>query len=349
MSGLGERVLGGADDQAAHQGGIAEADLGLGRMDIDVDQVRRHLEEERQDGMAVVRQEVAIGPADRAVEQLVAHRPAVDEEVLGLGIGAVEGRQADVAGQAQALALGVDRQRILGEVAAEDRREAAQARLEQLALGGRQVQEIALAVAEDEADPVVRHGEPCQGVARLHLLGPGGLEELEARGCRVEEVAHLDPGAAAERRRLHSALAPAFDGEAPGLAGVGGARRAAGDGHAADRPDRRQRLAAETEGRDVDQIVLGQLRGRMALDGERQFLRRHPVAVVAHREIASPAVAQYRLDVPGARVEGVLQQFLEGGGRPLDHLAGGDAVDQGFRQQAQAHDAVSSVRAAVCR
>jgi hypothetical protein len=81
----------------------------------------------------------------------------------------------------------------------------------------------------------------------------------------------------------------------------------------------------------MDQVVFGQLGGGVALDGQGQLLRRHAVAVVADREIAAPAVPQHRFDVAGARVEGVLQQLLEGGRRPLDHLAGGDAVDQGLR------------------
>ena len=34
----GQGVAQAADDQAAHQGRVAEAHLGLGRMDVDVDQ-----------------------------------------------------------------------------------------------------------------------------------------------------------------------------------------------------------------------------------------------------------------------------------------------------------------------
>ena len=37
MPALGQRLADGADDQAAHQPGIAKAYIGLGRMDIDVD------------------------------------------------------------------------------------------------------------------------------------------------------------------------------------------------------------------------------------------------------------------------------------------------------------------------
>jgi hypothetical protein len=72
----------GADDQPAHQRGVAEAHLGLGRMDVDVDRVGRQLEEERHHGVAVARQEILVGAAHRALQQPIAHRPAVDEEIL---------------------------------------------------------------------------------------------------------------------------------------------------------------------------------------------------------------------------------------------------------------------------
>src|SRR3546814_8257043 len=87
-------MLAGGDDEAAHQARIAEAHLGLGRMHVHVDLLGRQLDEERHQGMAVAREEVLIGAADGAVEQLVAHRTAVHEEILVLRVAAVERRQA---------------------------------------------------------------------------------------------------------------------------------------------------------------------------------------------------------------------------------------------------------------
>ena len=78
-----ERVAQAPDDQAAHQAGIAEADLGLGRVDVDVDLGRVELDVEGGDRMAVAGQEVGVGGAQRAVQQPVAHRAAVDEQILG--------------------------------------------------------------------------------------------------------------------------------------------------------------------------------------------------------------------------------------------------------------------------
>ena len=101
MPGGGERVAQGADDQAAHQRRVAEPHLGLGRMDVDVDLVRRAVEKQRDHRMAVAREHVLIGAAHRADQQFVAHRPAVDDEILVARQGAVEGRQADQPGQAE--------------------------------------------------------------------------------------------------------------------------------------------------------------------------------------------------------------------------------------------------------
>jgi len=41
-----------------------------------------------------------------------------------------------------------------------------------------------------------------------------------------------------------------------------------------------------------------------------------------------------RFDGRGPRIEGVLHQFLEDGGRTLHHLAGGELVDEGVGEDA---------------
>ena len=49
---------------------------------------------------------------------------------------------------------------------------------------------------------------------------------------------------------------------------------------------------------------------------------------------AWPPAVQRHLDPAGAGVDRVLDQLLDHRGRPLDHLAGGDAVGDGFGQAA---------------
>ena len=71
VTGSGQGMAQGADNQATDKGGIAEADLGLGRMDIDVDLVGRQLDIQRHDRMTVTGEEVLIGPAHGTAEQRV--------------------------------------------------------------------------------------------------------------------------------------------------------------------------------------------------------------------------------------------------------------------------------------
>jgi hypothetical protein len=146
--------------------------------------------------------------------------------------------------------------------------------------------------------------------------------------------------------RFHRPLPAALDNQAPGLrvraAGIArppGATdvRAAGHGQARDRADRGQRLAAEAERGDVHQIVAGQLGGGVALDRQPDLLGGHAATVVGHRNERAPALAQVDVDVARAGVEGVLDQLLDRGRRTLDHLAGGNPVDQSFGQPADRH------------
>ena len=111
------------------------------------------------------------------------------------------------------------------------------------------------------------------------------------------------------------------------LAGV-----ARGDGEPRHRADRGQRLAAKAERTDLQQIVAVELGGGVALDREREVGARHAGAVVGNADQPAPAAVGRDLDPRGAGVERVLDQFLDHARRALDHLAGGDAVDQWFRK-----------------
>ena len=339
VAGLGEGMLERADDQPAHQAGVAEAHLGLGRVHVDVDGVGRKLEEQRHHGVAVARQEIGIGPAQGAVDQLVAHRAAIDEQVLRLGVAPIEGRQPGVAGEAHALALGVDRQGVVGEAVAHHRGEALEPGVEQAALDGGEAQHAPLVGAQAEGGRRVDHGEAADRVGGVADLGARRLEELEPHRRGVEQLAHLDPGAGGQGGGLDRALGAALDGDRPGLIRPFGA---AGDGQAADPADRRQRLAAEPQGGDVHQIVVvGQLRGGVALDRQGEGLGVHAVAVVGDADQAATAVVEHHVDAPGAGVDGVLDQLLDRRGGALDDLAGGDAVDRGGGQDADGGHGVS--------
>ena len=105
---------------------VAEAHFGLGRMHVDVDLARVERDEQRQQRMAVARQIVGVGRAHRAEQKFVAHRPAVDEQILRQRIGARQRRQTGEAFEAYALALGLDGNGVGAEVGAEHVAEAGQ-------------------------------------------------------------------------------------------------------------------------------------------------------------------------------------------------------------------------------
>lgn len=68
--------------------------------------------------MPTIEQHVTVGLTHSVGDQLVAHCAAIDEEVLQVCLATREGRQPDPAPQAQAVALDVDRQRLLHEARA---------------------------------------------------------------------------------------------------------------------------------------------------------------------------------------------------------------------------------------
>jgi hypothetical protein len=187
----------------------------------------------------------------------------------------------------------------------------------------------------------VRHGQPPYRIEGVLVLGARRLEELEPRRRGEEEVAHLDPRA----RRMGAGLGPLdrarLDRQAPGAVGIGGP---AGEGETADGADRGQRLAAEAQGVDAQQIVVGELGGGVAHHREFELVRAHTQAVVAHRDEVPAAGQGGHLDAAGAGVEGVLHQLLDRRGGPFDHLAGGDAVDGRFRKDADGHRPSPSMR-----
>src|SRR3546814_1217494 len=103
-------------------------------MDVHVDLARRHVEEQRDDRMAIAREQVGIGAAQRADEQPVLHRTAVDEEILMVGNAAIVGRQADHAAQMHVAAVQIDADAVRGELALGQRRYARQLVLPALTL-----------------------------------------------------------------------------------------------------------------------------------------------------------------------------------------------------------------------
>ena len=93
------------------------------------------------------------------------------------------------------------------------------------------------------------------------------------------------------------------------------------------RPDRGQRLAAEAQRGDIEEVLVAQLGGGVALDRQLEVGGAHARAVVGDADEREATGRRHHLDVGRPRIERVLDQLLDHAARPLDHLAGGDAVD----------------------
>ena len=184
---------------------------------------------------------------------------------------------------------------------------------------------VALLALQPEGDLGMGHGEAAHRVGDMARFGARLLQELEPRRRGEEQIAHLDPRAGRMRRGPRLAARAAVDLQAPRGVGVG---RARGEGEARHRGDGRQRLAAEAQGADVGEIVVGQLRGAVPLDREQHLVGRHAAAVVDHGDEGAAAFLQGHGDALRAGVDRVLDQLLDGAGRAFDHLAGGDLVDE---------------------
>ena len=87
-----------------------------------------------------------------------------------------------------------------------------------------------------------------------------------------------------------------------------------------------------------DSILLAQrLTPNGAIPRQRQFIGRDPLTVVADPHQRHPTLLQFHLDRPGAGVDRILDQFLDHRRRPLDDFAGGNLVDQQFREDMDGH------------
>jgi hypothetical protein len=107
------------------------------------------------------------------------------------------------------------------------------------------------------------------------------------------------------------------------------------DVHAADAGDAGQGFAAKAQRRDARQVgVGGDFGGRVPLQGVEGVRAGHADAVIAHANQPPAAHLRFDFDARCARVNRVLDEFLQRGGGAFHHLACGDAVDQLLVQRA---------------
>src|SRR5262245_50014951 len=129
-------------------------------MAVDVNLVGRQRQEQREQGIAPLRQEIAISRADRAGEQLVAHGASVHHEMKLEPVRPVQGRQACEAFERDVAPRGTQRKRILNKVEAEYAPHSDEAMIEKPGWARFETKHGALLARERKGDLGPREREP---------------------------------------------------------------------------------------------------------------------------------------------------------------------------------------------
>ena len=162
-----------------------------------------------------------------------------------------------------------------------------------------------------------------------------GTHELAPRRRIEKEIMDIDTGARRMRRRARPLDPP--ETVADHLMRMPAIGRPGYQAKTGDRRDARQRLASKTETLDALQILqAANLAGGMTLQRQRQIPRIETNAIVGHPNPLQPGALYIDTNTPGARVEAVLHQLLDHGGRTSDNLAGCDLIDQLRRKSGDA-------------
>jgi hypothetical protein len=222
--------------------------------------------------------------------------------------------------------LEVDGDAIIGERAVDDLRDPRRQPFPVL-----QPENAPLAVIESEADVGPRHRQAPDHIEAGGILAARRAQELAARRDLGEQVLDPNPRSRRQRGGPFGRERPVIDHARPALLR---APHAALERQPRDAGDRRQRLAAKAQRGDLLDRLVRQLGRRMPLERERDFLGGHAASVVGHFDPCESAIFDLDRDPRRAGVDCVLDQFLERGGRPLDHFARGNTVDQRLRQAA---------------
>jgi len=93
-------------DEVMHEAGLPEAHLCLSGMDVDINLLRGHLEEEQNNRIGGRWKDVAIGFVERVEDQFVADEALVDEDVDRVAVELLQLRLGDETGDAEVAGIG---------------------------------------------------------------------------------------------------------------------------------------------------------------------------------------------------------------------------------------------------
>ncbi len=168
--------------------------------------------------MPVARQKILIGPAHGPLQQPILDRSAINKQELHLRVAAVQGWHPGIAGQADALAFGLDLKGVILKFAAHYRPQPFQPRIEQITFASRVIQNLLVAIPrQGKANIGSCHRQPIHDFTRIHLFGPRGFQEFQARGRGIEKITDLDPRTKRMGGGFRFAFGTAFNRQRPGI------------------------------------------------------------------------------------------------------------------------------------
>ncbi len=286
-------------------------------MDVDVDLVRRHLEEQVHLGAAFLVRGDAVRVEDCVRDGPVLDDAAIDEDVLRPANRALFRKRGDEPVQPHAAERTFDPNQVLA-VAVELIKAIGKAG------HGWHGDHFPAGAGEREADFGITQCQLRHELRELRGFSGVGLQELAARRQVVKHVRHFD-----QRAFRTSGLDDGFD-DARIHANLGAALaapRARAQPEVRDRCDRRQRLTAETKSDDRPEIIRAlDLAGRVPFEAQPRILGIHADAVVFDANHLLAAVFGGDDDARRLGVDRVLDELFDNGRGPLDHFTGRDLI-----------------------
>ena len=296
---------------------FGKTNLRLGRVNIDVHEVGRHLQHQHSAGEFTLHHRAFVGVFQRGHHRAVLDIASVDEKMLGTAAGAAGPGRRDQAGDLIQLTAAVHRQKVAGELAAQHRVD----RAAQVSVAGGQ--ELLLAVPQ-KAEADLRVGE-CgvqDGLRDEGSLAGVLFQELHAGGGVVEQVVDRDGRAHGARARLHALGLAALDAVAAGVLVRFGTGQHFHFSHAGDG---RQGFAAESQGMDMPQVIRrGNFAGGMSDKRFIDIFCFDAGAVISNLQLGNAAAGRREGDLGRPGIDGIFQQFFGHTGRSFYNFTGRD-------------------------
>ena len=315
--GAGDRI----NDRGNDIGEASEAHLALCGVDIDIDEGRFDIQVQEKAGMQAGG-EPAETIADGAQDIFILDGASIEEDVLKSLVAARFVQRENVACYADAVCMnGAEAKELFCELLPEELGDA----VAQVRRGG-DIEDDAAFLHEGEAH--VREGEGMEAhlVFGVGCLGFGAFEELSACRGVVEELAHLDMRAGRASCRAEFFLLPTVEDDA-GAFDIPGAP--GGDGHVRHGGDAGDSFPAEPHAASLVEILkFFDFAGGVIFCAEGEVGAAHAVAVVVHLDEGAAAADDFDAHGAGAGVDAVFDEFLDDGGRSLDHFPGSHATRQ---------------------